>query len=419
MIHGESGAAGRPAAVFAPEREADPGKIYAYYERFREAAPLARGQPGWVGGEDALVLLRMQEVQAWLRDQRLGREWRRLLPPGEPAHEPALNSFGDVARDWMLFRDPPDHTRLRSTANMAFTPRHVTRMREPIERIAATLVEELRAQEGPIDLITGFAYPLPVLIIAGILGIPEEDVRRFRDWAAVIAAAIDLPVTGLAEFVLRADQTSSELVEYLGWIVAQRRAEPRDDLISSMIAANEAERKISEHELISTLILLLVAGHETTVNLIGNGTLALLRHPDQWQALVDDPSLARSATEELLRFDSPVQMTTRLAFEDLEIAGTPIRRGTEVFFVLGSANRDPRVFEAPERLDITRAVGRIMSFGMGIHFCLGAPLARLEGEIAFRTLAREAPDLRLGTTEPRWRAGLVLRGLQELPVEIP
>jgi cytochrome P450 len=170
--------------------------------------------------------------------------------------------------------------------------------------------------------------------------------------------------------------------------------------------------------LISTLILLLVAGHETTVNLIGNGTLALLRHPDQWRALVDDPSLARNATEELLRFDSPVQMTTRLAFEDLEIAGTPIRRGTEVFFVLGSANRDPRAFVDPDRLDITRDVGRIMSFGMGIHFCLGAPLARLEGEIAFRTLAQEAPGLRLATEAPRWRAGLVLRGLQELPVTV-
>jgi cytochrome P450 len=418
MIHGESGAVGASGPVFAPEREADPGQIYAYYERFREAAPVARGQTGWGNGDDALVLLRMHEVQAWLRDQRLGREWRRLLPPDEQAHDPAPNTFGDVAHNWMLFRDPPDHTRLRSTANMAFTPRHVTRMREPIERLAAQLIVDLKTQDAPVDVITGFAYPLPVLVIAGILGIPEEDFRRFRDWAAVIAAAIDLPVTGLAEFVQRADQTSSDLVEYLGWVVAQRRAEPRDDLISSMIAANEAEPKISEQELISTLILLLVAGHETTVNLIGNGTLALLRHPEQWRALVDDPSLARNATEEVLRFDSPVQMTTRLAFEDLEIAGTPIRRGTEVFFVLGSANRDPRAFPHADRLDIRRDVGRIMSFGMGIHFCLGAPLARLEGEIAFRTLAREAPGLRLATEEPRWRAGLVLRGLQELPVEI-
>lgn len=225
-------------------------------------------------------------------------------------------------------------------------------------------------------------------------------------------------MTGLQEFVQRADQTTSELVEYLGWIVAERRKEPKDDLISSLIAAEASEGKINEKELISTLILLLVAGHETTVNLIGNGTYALLQHPDQWQALVGDPSLARNTTEELLRYDSPVQMTTRTAMEDLEIAGTPVQQGTEVEFVLGSANRDPRAFEAADRLDVGREVGRIMSFGMGIHFCLGSPLARMEGEIAFQTLTREAPGLRLGATQPEWRAGLVLRGLQSLSVTL-
>ena len=407
-----------PDTLFAPERDAHPDDIYDYYARFREAAPTARGQEGWAGGDPAVVLLRHADVHASLRDSRLGKEWRHLAPPGEPPHEPEPKSFGDVARHFMLFRDPPDHTRLRSTANMAFTPRHVTNMREPIANLASRLVAGLRERDEPADLIASFAYPLPVLVIAGILGVPEEDFPRFRDWAAVIAAAIDLPVTGLAAFVQRADQTSSELVDYLSWIVAQRRADPRDDLISSLIAAETAEGKIDEHELIATLILLLVAGHETTVNLIGNGTLALLRHPDQWRALVDDPSLARNATEELLRYDSPVQMTTRLAFEDMEVAGMPIRRGTEVFFVLGSANRDPRAFEAPDTLDIRRNVGRIMSFGMGIHFCLGAPLARLEGEIAFQTLAREAPDLCLATGTPRWRAGLILRGLHDLPVTI-
>jgi cytochrome P450 len=202
----------------------------------------------------------------------------------------------------------------------------------------------------------------------------------------------------------------------LRWIVQERRKNPQDDLISAMIAAETDEGKINEKELISTLILLLVAGHETTVNLIGNGTLALMQHPDQWRVLVDDPTLARNATEELLRYDSPVQMTTRLAFEDMELAGTRVRRGTEVFYVLGSANRDPRAFEEPDRLDIRRDVGRIMSFGMGIHFCLGSQLARLEGEIAFGALARELAGLELATGKPYWRPGLVLRGLQELPV---
>ncbi len=255
-------------------------------------------------------------------------------------------------------------------------------------------------------------------MIAGILGVPESDFARFRDWAAVIAAAINLPVSGLQEFVQRADQTTSELVEYLNWIVTERRREPRDDLISSLIAAEASEGKINEKELISTLILLLVAGHETTVNLIGNGTYALLQHPDQWKALVGDPSLARNVTEELLRYDSPVKMTTRMAMEDVEIVGNRVRTGTEVIFALGSANRDLRAFEAADRLDICREVGRIMSFGLGIHFCLGAPLARMEGEIAFQTLTREAPGLRLGATQPDWRAGLVLRGLQSLPVTL-
>jgi pimeloyl-[acyl-carrier protein] synthase len=419
MIHGDAGTAvhnADPEAIFAPTQDARPEDIYGYYARFREAAPVARGEIGWAGGDPALVLLRFEDVHAWLRDQRLGKEWRSLLPPDQPATMPEPGTFGDVASDFMLFRDPPHHTRLRSTANMAFTPRHVNNMRAPIETLASRLIADLPRRDEPVDFIANFAYPLPVLVIAGILGVPEEDFQRFRDWAAVIAAAIDLPVTGLAAFVQRADQTSSELVEYLAWIVAERREHPRDDLISSLIAAESAEGRINEKELIATCILLLVAGHETTVNLIGNGTLALLQHPDQWQALVDDPSLARNATEELLRYDSPVQMTTRLAFDDLEIAGTPVSRGTEVFFVMGSANRDPRAFEEPDRLDIRRKVGRIMSFGMGIHFCLGAPLARLEGEIAFRTLAREASGLRLASERPAWRAGLILRGLQELPV---
>lgn len=402
--------------VFAPQQDGQPDDIYSYYQRFREAGRVARGQPGWLNGHADVALLRFEDVHAGLRDPRFGRDWESLLPPGQTPTMPAPDSFDDMARNWMLLRDPPDHTRLRSTANMAFTSRHVNKMRAPIEALAARLAADVKAQEGPVDFIANFAYPLPVLVIAGILGVPEEDFQRFRDWAAVIAAAIDLPVSGLEEFVQRADQTTSELAGYLRWVVSQRRKDPQDDLISTLIAAETAEGKINEKELISTLILLLVAGHETTVNLIGNGTLALLQHPDQWQMLVDEPSLARNATEELLRYDSPVQMTTRFAMEDMEFAGTDILRGTGIFFVLGSANRDPNAFENPDRLDIRREVGRIMSFGMGIHFCLGSQLARLEGEIAFATLARELPGMYLAADMPQWRPGLILRGLQELLV---
>lgn len=401
---------------FMPTQDTDPAAIYAYYTRFRETARTARGQHSWLGADDALVLLRFDDVYAGLRDPRAGKEWEQFLPPGETPPGYPKDSFPAVAKNFMLFRDPPDHTRLRSTANMAFTPRRVRTMREPVERLAARLVDELIEADGPVDFISRFAYPLPVLVIAGILGIPEEDFPRFRDWATVVAAAIDLPVSGLESFVKRADQTTSDLADYFRWLVRQRRENPRDDLISTLIAAETDEGKISEDEMIATLILLLVAGHETTVNLLGNGLLALLRHPEQWRALVDDPDLAGNATEELLRYDSPVQMTTRFAMEDMEVAGVPIRRGTEIFYVLGSANRDPRAFEEPDRLDIRRDVGRMMSFGMGIHFCLGSPLARLEGEVAFRTLSARLPGLRLAVEEPEWRPGLILRGLQDLPV---
>lgn len=414
MIHGDTAEVTRP--LFAPHRDAKPVDVYAYYAQFREADGLARAEGIRSNVDQAVVLLRMEDVQRWLRDLRLGREWRRLLPAPEPVQEPLPNSFMDISSNFMLFRDPPDHTRLRSTANMAFTPRHVNKMRAPIEAMASDLLANLKQQGGAVDFITNFAYPLPVLVIAGILGVPEEDFPRFRDWAAVVAAAIDFPSTGLEAFVKRVDQTTSELVEYLGWIVAERRQEPQDDLISSLIAAEAAEGKISEKELIATIMLLLVAGHETTVNLIGNGTYALLRHPDQWQALIDDPSLARNATEELLRYDSPVQATVRYALERVEIGGAQIAPCTEVMFVLGAANRDPRAFREPDRLDIRREVGRIMSFGRGIHFCLGAPLARLEGEVAFQTLAREAGNLQLATEQPEWRAGVALRGLKNLPV---
>jgi len=265
-------------------------------------------------------------------------------------------------------------------------------------------------------MIRAFAYPLPIMVIAEMLGIPREDFSRFRDWSMVIAAAIDIPPAGIEDFAVQANRSAAELVDYLTRIVEERRLRPRADLISSLIHAETTEGRITTGELISTCILLLVAGHETTVNLITNGMLALLSHPDQWKMLTKNPGLARNATEELLRYDSPVQMTDRLAHEDVTIAGEVIPRGTNVQLVLGSANRDPRQFADPDRLEIQRDVGRIMSFSQGIHFCLGSALARLEGEIAFGTLARRASGLRLASKTHRWRPGLALRGLEELIV---
>jgi cytochrome P450 len=332
---------------------------------------------------------------------------------------PAPDTWGHVANRFMLFLDPPDHTRLRGLANRAFTPRVVADRRAEIEEIATLLVAAFREEQGGEgDLIAALAFPMPVLVIARVLGIPQEDLLRLRDWAAVLGAAIDLPMEGLATLQSRIDDASYDMSEYLRAVVASRREDPQDDLISRLIAARDEEGKLTDDELIATCILLMIAGHETTVNLIANGTLALMRHRDQWERLVGDPSVAGNAAEELLRYDSPVQLTTRITAEDVEIGGVAVPRGSEVFFMLGSANRDATVWDDPDEVRLDRQVGRHMAFGMGIHFCLGAPLARLEGEIAFATLAREAPELQLIDPNPVWRPGAVLHGLQQLDVRL-
>ena len=327
-----------------------------------------------------------------------------------------MSPLNAVMSNFMLFRDPPDHTRLRRVANMAFTPKNVAKLRPEIERIAASLLADLRARDQPIDLIKEFTYPLPVMVIGKILGVPEVDLPKFREWASMLASAIDFDfeeVEGLAEYRAK---SAVELYTYLANIVAIRRKDPQDDLISEMIHAETEEGRMTEEELVATAVLLLFAGHETTTNLIGNGMLALLQHPDQWNRLVDDPSLAVSATEELLRFESPVQLTTQSTFADIEVGGVTIERGTEIYFLLGSANRDELVFDNPDVVDITRDVRRTMAFGIGIHFCLGSALARLEGEVAFTALARDAKDLQLAVEHPEWRPGAVLHGLKDLPV---
>ncbi|MGB3328192.1 MAG: cytochrome P450, partial [Thermomicrobiales bacterium] len=385
-----------PHRMFNIEEAFATGDPYATYAWFREHDPVSFGaERDWAPPN--VSLFRHADVHRLLRDNRLGKEWSKLLPPESTPPPSDPDSFHAIAGNWMLFRDPPTHTHLRGLANLAFTPRQVEKMRPEVERIAASLLGELRqqaAEAGAADLIMTYAYPLPTLVIAQILGIPSEDFGKFRRWAGDIAAAIDFQLEGLAELQARVDQTTHELAEYLRWVFSLRKADPQDDLISRLIAADEDGKRLDEDEVIGTCILLLVAGHETTVNLIGNGTLAMMRHRDQWETLVRDPGLARNATEELLRYDSPVQMTTRVAFEPIALDdGIVLPPATEVIFVLGSANRDPDAFAEPDRLDLTRKVDRIMSFGMGIHFCLGSPLARLEGEVAFRTLASGAPDL--------------------------
>jgi cytochrome P450 len=257
---------------------------------------------------------------------------------------------------------------------------------------------------------------LPVQVISEMLGVPPEDHERFKGWSRDLARGLDpdfiLPQEVLDQRKAAIDAFSAYFLE----LIAERRRAPQDDLLSALVAAEDEGDRLTERELLSTCTLLLVAGHETTVNLIANGTLALLRHPDQLRRLRDDPSVARSAVEEVLRYDAPVQMTGRVALEDIELDGATLTKGAFALLLLASANRDPAAFAEPDRLDLGRTDNHHLAFGFGTHFCLGAPLARLEGEIALTSLVRRCPDLALATDQPRYKENLILRGLEALPV---
>jgi pimeloyl-[acyl-carrier protein] synthase len=385
---------------FDPAVVANP---YPYYRRMRDQDPVH-----WNGSIRTWFLTRHADVSELLRDDRFSSDRTR----GERYVEPPPGR-GRPARS-MLVVDPPDHTRLRNLVNKAFTPRMVERLRPRIESITADLVDRL-ASESEVDLISRFAYPLPVIVIAEMLGVPVQDRAQFQEWSAVVVRGLDPfvdPETQEAIFDAR-----EALAGYLRGIIVQRRREPADDLITAMIAARETGDLLSEGELVAMCNLLLVAGHETTVNLIGGGVLALLRNPDQLERLRRRPELARTAVEELLRYTPPVQWTGRVAVVELEIDGRRVAPRQSVIGILAAANRDPEVFDDPDRLDVGRDPNPHVSFGRGIHFCLGSPLARLEAQVALPMLVERFPDLRLaGTPEPRptWN----LRGLASLPVAL-
>ncbi len=384
-----------------PEFLADP---YPMYHRLRTEEPVHHSPLGF------WVLTRYDDVVAALRDPRLAKEAIAGFIAarfGAPIPQMGLS---------MLDRDPPDHTRLRALVSKAFTPRVVETLRPHIQQIVDGLVDAVQ-DKGSMDLIEEFAYPLPVIVICEMLGVPVEDHERFKGWGLDIARGLDailLPPD--SEVGRRAVAGRRALADYFRELIAERRAAPRADMLSALIAAEEAGDKLSEEELLATCILLLVAGHETTVNLIGNGTLALLRHPDQLRRLRDNPGLIGPAVEELLRYDGPVQRTARIPSEDITIRGHTIGKGEMVMPFIGAADRDPAQFPEPDRLDIARADNRHIAFGWGIHFCLGAPLARVEGQIAVNTLLKRLPKLAIDTDKPEFRQSLTLRGLRALPV---
>jgi len=384
-----------------PEFIADP---YPLYHRLRTEDPVHHSPLGF------WVLTRYEDVVAALRDPRLAKEAiASFVAARFGAPVPAMGLS-------MLDRDPPDHTRLRGLVSKAFTPRVVEGLRPRIQQIVDGLLDGV-ATRGSMDVIEEFAYPIPVAVICEMLGVPIEDHERFKGWSLDIARGLDLIWLGPDSDVGRRSVASRHaLAEYFRGLIAQRRAAPRSDLLSGLIAAEEAGDTLNEMELLATCILLLIAGHETTVNLIGNGMLALLRHRDQLERLQRDPALITTAVEELLRFDGPVQRTARIPSEDVTLGGHTIAKGEMVMPFIGAADRDPAQFPNPDRLDIGRSDNRHIAFGWGIHFCLGAPLARIEGQIAINTLLRRLPKVSLASDVPEYRPSLTLRGLKALPV---
>ena len=314
----------------------------------------------------------------------------------------------------LLFIDPPDHSRLRRLMSTAFTTRKVEAMRPYIEDIVHRILDRVEGT-GFMDIIHALAYPLPLTVIAELLGLPLEDRNRLKKWSDDYAAMLG-SFQYIPDQIVEIQQSISEMMTYFRHMIEQRRQHPQDDLISVLIAAYDQDDQLTDDNLITNCILLLAAGHETTTNLIGNGILTLLNHPDQLHQVREDPSQLPNAVEEILRYESPAQYTARLALDDLEISGKRIHKGQVVILLLGAANRDPFQFENPEVFDIQRQGNKHLAFGYAAHFCLGAPLARLEGQIAIHAVIQRFPRLRLMNEKPLWRQNVNIRGLSELLV---
>jgi pimeloyl-[acyl-carrier protein] synthase len=382
---------------------------YPLYREMREYEPVH-----WSEAQGFWLATSYDAVQVGLRDhERFSRATtaKHLEGSGrEPGPLERLNL------EFFIQKDPPEHTRLRQLVSKAFTPKRVAEMRQRIQELTDELLDQADAS-GSMDVITDFAYPLPAMVITELLGAPPQDRDMFKAWSTALAVAQE-PKPSRDE-IRRGDQAALEAADYLSNLIEQRRSNPADDLLSALVAVRDAgHARLSTEEMISACVLILTAGHETTMSLIGNGLLALLQHPVQLERLRTDPSLVPLALEEFLRYDTPVQMTGRVVRRDTTLDGKHLRAGQSILLVLGAANRDPAHFASPDDLDIARDPNRHLAFGFGIHHCLGAPLARLEGEVVFTTLLRRFPNLHLGSDEPKRADVTMLRGLRSLQVEL-
>jgi cytochrome P450 len=403
-----------PPDLASPRFKANP---HPFYARLRAEAPVWRTT--LPDKRAAWLVTRYEDVGRVLKDGTFAKDRLNAMDPKQLTKTPWVPSFLKPLERNMLDLDDPDHARLRALVSKAFTPRLIERMRGRIVALCGDLLDAMereRWRKGGAELVADYALPLPATVIAELLGVPTEDHAKFHRWSNRLVS-----VSSTRDMV-RAVPAALAFVRYLRKLIEKRRADPRDDLVTELIRAEEAGDRLSEDELLAMAFLLLVAGHETTVNLISGSALALLERPEQADALRNDPSLAKPAVEELLRYTSPVEMATeRYPREDVEIGGTTIPRGELVLAVLGSANRDERHFEDPNVLDLARDPNRHLAFGRGgVHHCLGAPLARMEGQIALSAFLKRFPEARLAVAPEslRWRRGVFLRGLERLPLTL-
>jgi cytochrome P450 len=405
-----------PVTAFDPWSPAFVADPYPAYAALREGHPVT-----WYEPSRQFLISRYDDVNALLRDRRLGRSYLHVATHEEMGRDPDpphLEPFWTLIRNGMLDVEPPDHTRLRRLVSAAFTARRVESLRPRIDQLSGALVDDLRdagSDGSSVDLKAVVAEPLPVAVIAEMLGVPPADQHLLRPWSADICGMYELdPSRATQDTAVRA---SVEFTAYLRELARHHRAHPGPDLLSALTQVVDGGDRLTEAELVGTCVLLLNAGHEATVNVTANGWWALLRNSDELARLRADPALLPTAIEELMRYDTPLQMFERFVLEDLELYGTAVPRGSEVALLFGSANRDPARFPDPDRLDLSRTGNAHLSFGAGVHFCLGAPLARLELASSFAAMLARVPGLALAA-EPEWGPGYVIRGLRSLPVTV-
>lgn len=406
-----------PFDPFHPDFLANP---YGFYATYRESDPVHWGTPPEPQAPGCWYIMRHDDARFALEDPRFCVEIARAIPPEflPPIPEP-FRPFFEMTADWLIFRDPPDHTRLRKLVGAALTRKQVEQTEPRIRAVAHELLDRVVGAPS-LDVIGDYAASLPVIIIAELLGMPLDNREQLHGWSKAILAGINLRQSDEAPRILaEATRAAEEFSAYLREVLAWRRQNPDERLMSKLIEVRDAGGQLNDRELVATCIMLFFAGHETTVNLVGNGVLALLKNPGQLELLRQRPELINGAVEELARYDSPGQMTFRFALEEVELRGKRIGRGEPIAVIVGAANRDPEVFTDPDTLDITRRENPHIAFGAGHHYCMGAGLARIEARIAIPTLLERMPGMRLLGDTQEWHRSIGLRGLVTLPVGSP